>query len=579
MVSGVNESSTADAPSLLSKRSWLIALYLVALVASAIVAPMCFLGNASGHDFQPHVASWIEVAGQWREGIIYPRWAAGANFAFGEPRFVFYPPLSWMLGAALGSLLPWKIVPGVFVWLSIVIAGGSMWRLAREWLSPTQAIAAALFFAANPYHLALIYYRSDFAELLASALFPVIVWAVFGVLNTGWRRVPVLALIFAGIWLSNAPAAVIATYSLTLLLVVGCIVARSVRNLILGALSMLAGFGLAGFYLVPAWWEQRWVQISGVVSTTYNPESNFLFTRANDPSFIQFNWKISAVAAVILVFTSIGIALSFGQRRDYPRQWWALAALSIAGTGLMLPPSVFLWRHLPELRFLQFPWRWLLVLGFTSAFFAAAAGVRTWRFVWWLTFAIAIGASGVTIAGDTFWDSEDVPAAVEGIRAGHGYEGIEGFQPRNAKVDELDDESELIGEVDPESGDIDTPEKSQIDIKKWAVESKVFDAKSDENVTLALRLLNYPAWKVQVDGTNVTGDTDPRTGQLVVPLSAGFHHVEIHFRRTSDRTVGILISVASVMGLLIPPSFLISASFRGRRSRRRLRTSPSRVAD
>src|SRR6266542_4989887 len=194
MVSGVNESSTADAPSFLSKRSWLIALYLVALVASAIVAPMCFLGNASVHDFQPHVASWIEVAGQWREGIIYPRWAAGANFAFGEPRFVFYPPLSWMLGAALGSILPWKIVPGVFVWLSIVIAGGSMWRLAQEWLSPTQAIAAALFFAANPYHLALIYYRSDFAELLASALFPVMVWAVFGVLNTGWRRVPVLAL-------------------------------------------------------------------------------------------------------------------------------------------------------------------------------------------------------------------------------------------------------------------------------------------------------------------------------------------------------------------------------------------------
>src|SRR5712691_11768851 len=106
MALGVNESATENSSPLLSKRSWLIALYLVALAATAIVTPMCFLGNASGHDFQPHVASWIEAAGQWREGIIYPRWAAGANSGFGEPRFIFYPPLSWMLGAAFGSKHP-----------------------------------------------------------------------------------------------------------------------------------------------------------------------------------------------------------------------------------------------------------------------------------------------------------------------------------------------------------------------------------------------------------------------------------------------------------------------------------------
>ena len=108
------------------------AICLAALIASAIVTPVCFLGNASGHDFQPHVASWIEANHQWRQGIFFPRWAEGANSGFGEPRFIFYPPASWTLGAALGSVLPWRMVPGAFIWLTIFMAGISMWKLARE---------------------------------------------------------------------------------------------------------------------------------------------------------------------------------------------------------------------------------------------------------------------------------------------------------------------------------------------------------------------------------------------------------------------------------------------------------------
>src|SRR5438552_17443819 len=134
------------------------------LAAFVVLLPTFFLGIPSGHDFEFHVNSWMEVLSQWKQGIFYPRWAALAHYGFGEARFIFYPPASWMLGAALGSVLPWKLVPGAFIWLSIFVAGISMWKLAREWLSAQPALAAAILFAANPYHLALVYYRSDFAE-------------------------------------------------------------------------------------------------------------------------------------------------------------------------------------------------------------------------------------------------------------------------------------------------------------------------------------------------------------------------------------------------------------------------------
>src|SRR5580658_11171966 len=209
-------------------------MMLVAIAATAVIAPMLFLGQASGHDFQFHLASWLDVAGQWREGVLLPRWAEWANWGFGEPRFIFYPPASWMLGAALGSMLPWQMAPGAFIWLALLLAALTMWRLAREWLPVPQALTAAILYAVNPYHLVIVYYRSDFAELLASAVFPLLVLGALHVTRDGWNRVPALALAFALIWLCNAPAAVIATYSLALLLVVGCAVRRELKPFLSG---------------------------------------------------------------------------------------------------------------------------------------------------------------------------------------------------------------------------------------------------------------------------------------------------------------------------------------------------------
>ncbi len=527
----------------------------VMAAALAVVTPFFFLGNASGHDIAFHIASWMDVEAQWREGVLYPRWAAWANYGFGEPRFIFYPPASWMLGAALGRLLPWKIVPGTFIWLALALAGGTMYRLAREWLPPGDAIRAALLYTLNPYHMVLVYFRSDFAELLASALFPLVALYAARCASDAPQRASVpLALAFAGLWLTNAPAAVVATYSLALLLCVLAVMRRSAMPLVAGGAAMSLGFLLAGFYFLPAAYEQGWVNIAEVLSSGLRPEQNFLFTATNDPEHNLFNLLVSTIATAMLAIT--GVAAVVAHKPRDPRfaatrpLWWAMLALWAVSVALMLPISWPAWLYLPKLRFVQFPWRWLLPLGVTFAIFVPAAirETRARRF-WTLLLAAALLGVGVFLVRQAWWDSEDVPVLQAAIAEGKGYEGTDEYAPRGTDRTDLPGVAPMVGVASPRGAGRAAEPRSlaQVRVERWATEEKRIGVAAQQAVTLELRLLNYPAWQVEVNDQPARAKSLPHTGQMLLRVPSGHSRVRVWFRRTADRRTGNLLSLGAAV--------------------------------
>jgi hypothetical protein len=561
MTSSAEHSNRMDGTA--GNRAWWLALGVSLGTALLVIAPFFCLGNASGHDFGFHAASWLDAAGQWKEGIFFPRWTEWANHGFGEPRFIFYPPLSWMLGAALGFVVPWNAVPGVFIVIVQTLAGVSAFALARRFLPDKAALFGAACYAANPYALVIVYMRSDFAEELACAAMPLVVLTALHlcglaeIRRRSWpRSMGLFAVAFAAVWLSNAPAGVLASYSVALIFAWEAMAEKSLRPLWRGAGGLALGFGLASFYLLPAAYEQRWVNITQALSSGLQPADNFLYTMTNDPEHSVFNWIASSVAVLLMVMTGIaGIAAHRGTAQEQTREeakklWSVLLALSAAAVILMVRPSAIFWAYLPKLRFVQFPWRWMAILAVPYAYFLAAAiakGRRRWL---GLAAVIVVMASTATfLVKQTWWDSDDIPSLREAIANGQGFEGTDEYDPLGDDHYNLPEKTPRVQVLPVERSEGSTP-KPEIHIDQWTAEEKNVRVTSYGPLKVGLRLLDYPAWRVQLNGKLTSPERGETNSRMIFSLGPGTQRITVRFLRTADRKLGIAISLVAVLILL-----------------------------
>ena len=524
----------------------MVTFWALMFAAVMVVAPFAVRGVACGHDLSFHMDSWLEVAQQWRAGVLYPRWAANANYGAGEPRFLFYPPLSWLLGGALGSFIPWLFVPVAFDICAVVLAGWAMFRMAREWFGPADAGLTAFAYAVNPYMLLTVYARSAFGEILAACFFPLLVlWIVRD--RPARDMVVPLALTIAGVWLTNVPAAVIVSYLTALLLVIVTVLRRNSRVFLFGAAAIALGLLLAAFYIVPVLYERSWITPAQLLSPGVRPFENFLFAKTSDPEHDAFLRTVSWLAVAEVSVTAIAIAGARRWRNRYPRLWWALVVSALLALFMMLPVAALAYRLTPDLQFIQFPWRWLLVMSVVYAV-AVVIAIPQFRGRRWLYALAFLGV--IVVCNRQFQpqcDPAETPFMVANLyHTGYGYMGTDEYTPAGADNYEIKPDFPEYRLYDSNGKPAAAARVSQFHA---SIDRKQLVVDSPQPSHLELRLMNYPAWRVEVNGRQVTPQSADPTGRMLLPLAAGHSEVDVRFVRTPDRWAGDAISIGALLVL------------------------------
>ena len=588
----------------------LLGLAVILLAAFVAIVPQLIRGNSCGHDFNVHLVSWLDSLNAWRHGIPYPHWTPSPNYGAGEPRFVFYPPLTWMLGAALGAILPWNLAPIALTFLILAATGLATRALALEAFGSNALGPDALGLGAldhlpaalagcvsifSGYTLFTGYERCAFPEFAGGFWLPLII--LFALRDRGrvphvpriWghgsdpestsspsrslpRRASLatrafdgstvpLALALAGAWLSNLPLGVIAGYLLAGVALTWAIVNKTWAPLLRAAVATVLGLGLAAIYWLPAALERHWVDIRQATEDPgYNFENNWLFARNANPLLALHDVILRQVSwiAVSMIAVALVSVLVCHLRNSLPGpEKIPLAAIPIVVLFLLFPISRPVWHALPQMPFLQYPWRWLeAVEAPMSIFFVAAIWPSSRRVphiprIWGhgsdpeltssrhprrsrlarilaLVACAALFIAATIYAGTTFFQvcypEDTVASTLTSYQTGAGFEGMYEYEPPGGDDSAIPtglpdaclvgDPSIVLGKPDPDDPDANpawTPDQNTCQATFTRVgglqtnpEHRSFAATIPHSGYLVLRLLRYPAWAIRLNGQPLT---------------------------------------------------------------------------
>ncbi len=578
---------------------------LLWLAAAVVVFPMLLHGPACGIDFIFHFVSWQEALRSWHYGFLYPRWATAPNFGAGEPRFIFYPPITWMFGAALGALLPWVLVPTVFNFLVLGASGLATRALARQILPEWPALLAGCFAIFSGYNLYEMYHHGDFALMFGGLWVPVLLWfwlkgslapgPLLGLITD--RYVLALTLVLAGTWLSNTPLGLMATYMLSALACLAAFQSRSWAPLARAFLAIGLGLGLAAFYLIPAAREQHWVDILKLFATPdHLIENRWITSELANPKIHLFpSQRIRGVIEGSMLLMALGGLGLAGVRGRWPSKdqkitlqcWLVFGLISCAVLFLMLPISLPVWNLLPRLRYLQYPWRWLVVLQAPMAILFVAgiwpSNDRRRPYAATLCILFFLSVTYAASASRSFYKRCPVspadPNSVAGLTralqpGGIGVGGYDEYAtPPGARNDLIATHLPDACLVrDPALALSDTPAVGVAALytpRAWSPglgtcerefafegapgwpEHLGLHAVMAHPGFLVLRLRSYPAWNVSVNGNTLHSLPQRLDGLMAVPVPGGPVSLKVDWTNTSDVLLGRWISAGSWSFLLL----------------------------
>ena len=517
------------------------------------------------------------------EGDPLVRWAGILDGGRGDAFFTFYPPLFYWLSALPCWLWGFSILGSLklLTFLILVFNQATAYLLAREFFPRGESLWVGVIYLLLPGVAMIGLNRGFLPQALALGFLPIIVKGCHRILSgeEGARPALQLALGICATLLTHAISAYLS------LVAVGLMAAASFphfppgewRRLWRVTVVLLWSAGLTAFFWIPQVMEMGQVQL-GLQVTRQDYRHYMFFAQAADGSVYRQAWAGFNDVASLVILAQTGLVLSLGifclsamrkshsgSRAIRPFLWFGLAG-AVFGLLIALPATEILWRIIPGLPFIQFPWRFqpmvslMAGMGLVAAWNLREAAGR-WTGLLGGTLALCLFAAGLLLTQQLArsYDRPDAAANfhwLTGLDAGRPLPFAEAmrlqdqgtpeflrytanqvyFRPRGA-------ETIFYPPVDQPGGLVVIEGRGEIDTQVLALEQRRFSLRNSTSVKARFETYADRHWRAQLDGHPIPIEVEPGSGLMILTLPPGDHLLSFDYAPPRYWSIISLISL------------------------------------
>jgi hypothetical protein len=449
-----------------------------------------------------------------------------------------------------------------------------------------------------PYHLADAYVRGALAEFLTFPFFPLILWCFHRLVTT--RRVCYL------VWSALSLAGLMVTHNLIALIFSPLLVAyiafiwfrgRDFKVAGMAAGAIVLALALSAFYWLPGFAESSWARLGmvGPRASDYLPRlitmkdffSPYFLYRYFPEHGVSLEHPMSWLQFGLLCLSLI-VPLRLrdpswkNTRRDLVFFLWA----TFITLFMLFVYSRPLWDHLPLLSYLQYPFRFLTLTSFTSAFAIGSLpllfvegsreqGGASWkpdgRSLWSL-----VAVAGVVLAlmltalpslpiEPQYLPEHEEPLTEASVtfQSMAEYDYLTGLWARlwgGAWMMEYlpiwvqDEPSDIFLPVEKRGAEpegLPSTTVPKVAVTNRAPLSMELDASTAEPMSLSFHSFYFPNWQIYLNGTPAKPYPSGSLGLLTVDVPAGDHQLAVRFGDTPVEQAGSILLLLGSIALVV----------------------------
>ena len=559
-------------------REGLIHGLVIAAAAFALCWPLFFTGYSLGHSGGINILYADQFIRALDSGVLIPGWMRDANAGNGSPIYIFYQPFIFYTAALIAKVVPdVPLALNLSAFVAMLASGLVMYSLSRLMMGARAALVAAILYMALPYHLVDMYERGALSEHWAFLWMAATMYFTQRAFTHRRSALAGLAITYALLVPTHLPSTLLFTPFLIAYFVFLYAAERSRSAFILRMAGLTLGIGLSCVYLMPAMLDQGNIKIAHTFSNYYLYANNFLFLsgQAFDQPFVD---RLGLIAAALLAMQVALIVVTLRTRKTAPDgAALALFMLGCAAAAVLMstPISAPLWRMLPQLQKVQFPWRYLALATLATSLGLGIVAGRVCMIGRGALRAAAVIIVAASLALSFYYSADQykryahmpfldpsvTPKWTPGmdVPLDRLYEYAELFAPaykymampieltpRWAKdVDGTTLMPSFAGEARFAAG------RGTVSTKLWEPELRVLSIHAEGEARLLVKTFYYPNWHAYSGGVELPLAPDERTGLISIELPAGNHTLTIAFERSFNQKLGIALTLLSALSLAI----------------------------